>query len=69
MWMYVLPKWCRYRIRAEVIKAEDDSVVSHKLIKVPLVDVDRWDAEHDEAGQLRARPAAAGDNKSDHTEA
>ncbi|KAG5978555.1 hypothetical protein E4U55_006061 [Claviceps digitariae] len=60
-WMHVLPHWLKYRIRAQVIKAEDDSVVSHKLIKVPLVDVDRWDAEHDEAGQLRARPAAAED--------
>ncbi|KAG6001989.1 hypothetical protein E4U21_003603 [Claviceps maximensis] len=66
VWMYLLPKWRGYRIRAEVIKAEDDSVVSHQLIKVPLVDIDRWDAEHDEAGQLRARPAAADDNKPDH---
>ncbi|KAG5951228.1 hypothetical protein E4U53_003530 [Claviceps sorghi] len=64
-WMYLLPKWGKYRIRAEVIKTDDDSVVSHKLIKVPLVDVDRWDAEHDEAGQLRARPAAAGEKASD----
>lgn len=67
--MYVIPKWCGYRIRAEVVKAEDDSVVSHKLIKVPLVDVDRWDAEHDEAGQLRERPAAVGDDKSGEAEA
>ncbi|KAG5916135.1 hypothetical protein E4U42_007792 [Claviceps africana] len=68
-WMYLLPKWGQYSIRAEVIKTEDDSVVSHKLIKVPLADVDRWDAEHDEVGQLRARPAAAaGDKASDHVE-
>ncbi|KAG5984949.1 hypothetical protein E4U54_006082 [Claviceps lovelessii] len=65
MWMYLIPKWRKYRIRAEVIKAEDDSVVSHKLIKVPLADVDRWDAEHDEAGQLRARAAAAGAKQSE----
>ncbi|KAG6321604.1 hypothetical protein E4U44_004816 [Claviceps purpurea] len=63
-WMHVIPRWRKYRIRAEVVKAQDDSVVSHKLIKVPLADVDRWDAEHDEAGQLRARLSTADDNKS-----
>ncbi|KAG6026835.1 hypothetical protein E4U41_001158 [Claviceps citrina] len=59
-WLHVIPRWCKYRIRAEVITAEDDSVVSHKLVKVPLVDVDRWDAEHDEAGQLKSKTSRCG---------
>jgi hypothetical protein len=53
--MYALPKLRGYRIRAEVTKAEDETVLSHRLVKVPLVDVDQWDAEHDESGQLRVR--------------
>lgn len=63
--MYVVPKWRGYRVRAEVTKAEDDTVVSHRLVKVPLVEVDQWDAEHDESGQVRVRRIAVRDDKSD----
>ncbi|KHO01430.1 high affinity methionine permease [Metarhizium album ARSEF 1941] len=30
-WMYVIPRWRGYRVRAEVTHTEDDSVLSHKL--------------------------------------
>lgn len=68
-WMYVIPKWRGYRIRAEVTKAEDDSVISHRLVKVPLVEVEQWDAEHDESGQLRLRHVTIRDEKGSGPEA
>jgi hypothetical protein len=54
-WMYGIPKWRGYRIRAEVTKIEDDGVVSHRLVQVPLAEVELWDVEHDESGKLRSR--------------
>lgn len=63
--MYIIPKWLGYRVRAEVTKAEDNTVVSHRLVKVPLIEVDQWDADHDEAGKLRVRRIAVRDEKSD----
>ncbi|KZZ98367.1 high affinity methionine permease [Moelleriella libera RCEF 2490] len=54
-WIFVIPSWRGYRIRAEVLKAQDDSITSHKLVKVPVTEVEKWDAEHSEAGELRDR--------------
>ncbi|KIE00595.1 high affinity methionine permease, partial [Metarhizium majus ARSEF 297] len=64
-WMYVIPKWRGYRVRAEVTHAEDDGVLSHKLVKVPLANIEQWDAEHDESGQLRVRRVTVRDEKSE----
>ncbi|XWW96152.1 hypothetical protein V2A60_004124 [Cordyceps javanica] len=52
-WMYVLPKWLGYRVRAEIVTAEDETTATHRLVKVPLAEVAQWDAEHTEAGELR----------------
>ncbi|KAJ6787466.1 hypothetical protein PWT90_10708 [Aphanocladium album] len=62
-WMYVLPKWLGYRIRAEIVTAEDESTSTHRLVKVPIAEVALWDAEHTEAGKLR-QPGAAADSDS-----
>ncbi len=58
VWMYVLPKWLGYRLRAEVVTAEDESTSTHRLVKVPLADVPQWDTEHTESGELRLRRSA-----------
>ncbi|OAA72949.1 high affinity methionine permease [Akanthomyces lecanii RCEF 1005] len=54
-WMYVLPKWLGYRIRAEIVTTEDEKTSTHRLVKVPLADVSQWDADHTESGELRLR--------------
>ncbi|KAJ3492939.1 hypothetical protein NLG97_g5046 [Lecanicillium saksenae] len=63
VWMFVLPKWLGYRIRAEIVTAEDEATSTHRLVKVPLDEVERWDAEHTESGELR-RSSAATDSDS-----
>ncbi|EJP62073.1 High-affinity methionine permease [Beauveria bassiana] len=52
-WMYVLPKWLGYRIRAETVTAENETTATHRLVKVPLAEVAQWDAEHTESGELQ----------------
>ncbi|KAM3498017.1 hypothetical protein MY10362_008650 [Beauveria mimosiformis] len=52
-WMYVLPKWLGYRIRAETVTAESETTATHRLVKVPVAEVAQWDAEHTESGELQ----------------
>ncbi|CEI62429.1 hypothetical protein FVEN_g4971 [Fusarium venenatum] len=55
-WMYLLPKWKGYSIRTEITEVDDNGANSHRLVRVPNVDLVQWDEEHDEAGNLRQRP-------------
>ncbi|KAI1385397.1 amino acid transporter [Hypoxylon trugodes] len=55
-WVYVLPKWGGYRLRPEVVS--EDGATAHRLTKVPVNELERWDEEHDEAGRLRRRHVA-----------
>lgn len=50
-WAFLLPKWKGYRLRQELISL-DDGAQSNKLRKVPISEVDEWDATHDAAGRL-----------------
>ncbi|TEA10101.1 High-affinity methionine permease [Colletotrichum sidae] len=54
-WMYLLPKWMGYEIRTEIVEVGNDGANTHRLVKVPKAEVVQWDAEHDEAGNLRRR--------------
>ncbi|KAI0191599.1 high-affinity methionine permease [Astrocystis sublimbata] len=54
-WMYVLPKIGKYRLRPEILSVGDEGANTHRLVKVSLEEVDKWDNEHDEAGRLRRR--------------
>ena len=54
-WMHLIPKWRGYRIRTEILEVDDNGANTHRLAKVPVAELDRWDADHDEAGQLRRR--------------
>ncbi|KAI0895144.1 amino acid transporter [Annulohypoxylon nitens] len=54
-WMFLLPKWGGYKIRPEILDVEDHGANTHRLVKVPLDEVEKWDEEHDEAGRLRRR--------------
>ncbi|KKA28238.1 hypothetical protein TD95_002430 [Thielaviopsis punctulata] len=55
MWIKYLPKWHGYAIRSEVVQVDDNGANSHRLVKVPLNEVAKWDEEHTEGGQLRRR--------------
>ncbi|KAF2965241.1 hypothetical protein GQX73_g8324 [Xylaria multiplex] len=55
IWMYALPKWKGYRLRPEILNIDDQGANTHRLVKVPIAEVEKWDREHDEAGRLRRR--------------
>ncbi|CAJ2508920.1 Uu.00g139460.m01.CDS01 [Anthostomella pinea] len=52
-WMYLLPRWGGYELRPETLNVDTDGANTHRLVKVPLDGLVRWDEEHDEAGHLR----------------
>ncbi|KAI1312454.1 high-affinity methionine permease [Xylaria venustula] len=54
-WMYIIPKWKGYELRPEILNVENEGANSHRLVKVPVDELDKWDREHDEAGRLRRR--------------
>jgi hypothetical protein len=49
LWIYVVPKLRGYRIRQRALIL-DNGAVSHSLIKVPVAELDEWDATHDAVG-------------------
>ncbi|RYC65832.1 hypothetical protein CHU98_g408 [Xylaria longipes] len=55
IWMYILPKSGGYQLRPEILNVGNQGANTHRLVKVPLGEVDEWDSEHDEAGRLRRR--------------
>ena len=55
-WIYLLPHLGKYRIRQELLSLEDESSKVHSLVKVPLSELDIWDAEHDVLGQKVSAP-------------
>ncbi|KAK7190609.1 hypothetical protein DPSP01_007265 [Paraphaeosphaeria sporulosa] len=49
-WIYVLPRFGKYRVCQEVIVL-DDGAETHALVKVPLHELAEWDATHDASGR------------------
>ncbi|RFU25893.1 hypothetical protein B7463_g10429, partial [Scytalidium lignicola] len=49
-WIYVLPHFGQYRIRQELIVLNDETAKTHRLVKVPLAELEVWDLEHDVLG-------------------
>ncbi|KAE8159971.1 amino acid permease-domain-containing protein [Aspergillus tamarii] len=54
IWIKLLPKYKGYEFRQTVLEFDDGSV-AHNLVKVPVAELVRWDAEHDAVGRLRRR--------------
>lgn len=50
-WIHILPYYGGYRIRQELIVLDDERAKVHGLIKVPLTELQFWDAVHDVLGQ------------------
>ncbi|RWA04273.1 hypothetical protein EKO27_g10832 [Xylaria grammica] len=55
IWMYVIPNWRGYRLRPEILTVDDEGANTHRLVKIPVEELEKWDREHDEAGRLRRR--------------
>ncbi|KAF5683843.1 high-affinity methionine permease [Fusarium denticulatum] len=51
-WAFLLPKWKGYRLRSEAVIL-DNGVQSHEIRKVPIGELDEWEATHDVTGRLR----------------
>jgi hypothetical protein len=51
-WIHLLPRWGKYRIRQELDTLNGQTAKVHRLVKVPLHELESWDATHDVAGQL-----------------
>ncbi|KAJ5925246.1 hypothetical protein N7454_007885 [Penicillium verhagenii] len=52
VWVWLLPKYYNYALRQTVLHGEN-GITAHRLVKVPLEDLEAWDAEHDASGRLR----------------
>jgi hypothetical protein len=50
-WIFILPHFGKYRIRQEVLLLSDETSKAHRLVKVPLDELEAWDREHDVLGQ------------------
>ncbi|GKT66442.1 high-affinity methionine permease [Colletotrichum tofieldiae] len=50
LWIYAVPKLKGYEIRQQVLELADGAQ-SHKLVKVPVTELDEWDATHDQVGR------------------
>lgn len=50
VWFHALPRWQGYRMRQEVLEYSDGAQ-SNKFVKVPVADLDQWDATHDSLGR------------------
>jgi hypothetical protein len=62
LWITILPKLRGYRIRQETLVFENGAQ-SHRLIKVPVAEIEQWDATHDAVGRPLHRTSESG---SDH---
>ncbi|KAJ3579639.1 hypothetical protein NPX13_g932 [Xylaria arbuscula] len=63
--MHLLPKWRGYRLRPEILNVDSKGANTHRLIKVPVSELEEWDREHDEAGRLRRGREFEGINADD----
>ena len=53
VWMYILPRLQRHRIRPEIVSLSG-SAATHRLVKVPVEKLAAWDSAHDASGRLIA---------------
>ncbi|CAO2649954.1 Nn.00g012460.m01.CDS01 [Neocucurbitaria sp. VM-36] len=52
LWIKILPKFGKYKIRTETLMSDRDGSVTHRLKRVKNELVEEWDRTHDEAGNL-----------------
>ncbi|OTA98282.1 hypothetical protein M426DRAFT_17573 [Hypoxylon sp. CI-4A] len=64
-WMYLLPRWGKYKLRPEILNVDASGANTHRLVKVPLSELEKWDEDHDESGRLRRRHVGHSDRSSE----
>jgi hypothetical protein len=50
-WKIIGPKVWGYKVRNELLLLEDELVKAHRLVRVPVEEVEMWEAEHDVRGK------------------
>lgn len=50
-WVHILPYFGGYRIRQELVVLDDETAKVHRLVKIPVAELETWDKEHDSLGQ------------------
>ena len=67
LWVRVIPHFRGYRIRQETLVLEGGAQ-SHSLVKVPVTEIERWDATHDAVGRSLTRTSESGSDNNVETE-
>lgn len=62
-WVHLIPRWRGYRIRHEKLVLEGGEV-THKLVKVPLEQLELWDQTHDAYGRQIRRGGSSDEDSS-----
>ncbi|KAK5994102.1 High-affinity methionine permease [Cladobotryum mycophilum] len=62
LWIIALPSLRGYKIRQEVFALEDGSS-SHRLIRVPIAELEEWDRTHDHSGRTIIDGSSTPDNQ------
>lgn len=52
VWAKWIPKWRGYQLRQEVVNL-GGGAEAHLIAKIPVGEVEAWDANHDAAGRVR----------------
>ena len=66
MWIHAIPYWRGYRVRQEILQL-DGGANTHRLVKVPLEQIEEWDKTHDPLGRSVDDAVSSGE-KSPHGE-
>ncbi|KAE8449884.1 hypothetical protein EG329_007361 [Mollisiaceae sp. DMI_Dod_QoI] len=66
IWSKLIPKWKGYQLRQELVDL-GGGAEAHRISKVPVDELEEWDANHDAVGRLRSAPVVSyiGDAKVD----
>lgn len=51
LWIHGIPRWRGYRIRQETVSLADGGSLTHRLVQVPIQQLDDWDRTHDPLGR------------------
>lgn len=61
LWVKWIPSWKGYKLRQEVVNL-GGGAEAHRLSKVRIEDLEKWDESHNAAGNVINRAGIAGDS-------
>ena len=62
LWIHGIPRWRGYRIRQETVSLADGGSLTHRLVQVPINQLDEWDRTHDPLGRDLDHGVESGSN-------